>query len=66
MVLRCLDDDIEKLYKLSAFLQVAQKRGKIKEEPYIKKEGKRLMLKKVKQEPKVKVSLYNILFYLFY
>ena len=63
LVLGRLDDDIEKSYELSSSLKVARKEDKIKEEPYIKKESKRPLLKKVKQEPKVKVCLYNILSY---
>ena len=58
------DESLSKSYELSGLTTTP----KVKQEPQIKKEGKRPLLKKVKQEPKLKqdpmIKVYYITFLL--
>ena len=53
LVLGQEDQSLGKLYKPSSLTPIS----KVKQEPQIKKESKRLLFKKVKQEPKIKQEL---------
>ena len=64
LVLGREDKTIPKSYKPSSSL-LAKEESSIKKEPSIKKESKHPIQKKVKQEPKVKVSLYKYILILF-
>ena len=60
------DKTVARSYEVSSPLRIV-KEDKVKEEVSIKKESKGPILKKVKQEPRIKVSLYkHTIYYLIY